>query len=152
MLGATRDQAFLRTFGSPPPTIRPDAGEGSHIASPIASGWAARLNALNRYIPISAYIGMNEEIAKGYVVHPTNQGQRAAIAQRQSMMYDPRNSPSRSQKAEGYTSPAQNFAAYNTWNTPAGLSSKGKRNKQPSLRTVSPFSRLPIPTRMPWDV
>src|SRR4051812_24625216 len=48
------------------------------------------------------YAAINPEIAKSYIINPTNQGQRAGIASRQVMMNDPRNSPSRSQKSEGY--------------------------------------------------
>lgn len=150
MLGATRDEAFLRSFGSPPPTIRPDVGQShlSHVGLPYEQYLLA---SVGRTSSIS-YIPINEEIAKSYVIHPTNQGQRGGIASRQSMMYDPRNSPSRSQFSEGYTNPVQVFASQNSWQTPTGLSSKGQRQRQPSTKTVSPFSRLPIPTRMPWDL
>lgn len=151
MLKGTRDQAFLATFGTPPPTIRPDAGMQSFLDNP-GMNYGEQLAASHTYVPSTAYIGTNVEIAKSYVIHPTNQGQRAAIASRQSMMYDPRNSPSRSQFSQGYTDPAQEFASANTWNSPAGLSSRGQRMRQPNLKAVSPFSRLPIPTRMPWDV
>lgn len=150
MLGATRDQAFLRSFGSPPPTIRPDVGQ-SHIGH-VGLPYEAYMKATHGISSSIAYIPMNPEIAKSYVIHPTNQGQRGAIASRQSMMYDPRNSPSRSQKSEGYTDPAQIFASSNTWQTPSGLSSKGERLSQPSTKVVSPFSNLPIATRMPWDL
>lgn len=147
---STRDEAFLRSFGSPPPTIRPDVGQSnlgrvSFINPNLATAIAAQ-NVPNRYIP------MNAEIAKSYVINPTDQGQRAAVAQRQTMMIDPRNSPSRSQYSEGYTAPIQLFASANTWNSPSGLSAKGARERQPSTKTVSPFSTIPIPTRMPWDI
>ncbi len=149
-LGATRDQAFLRSFGAPPPTIRPDAGESTlgHASLPYED----RVLATHGQTPSINYIGVNPEIAKSYVINPTNQGQRAAIASRQSMMYDPRDNPSRSQMSQGYTDPAQEFVATNTWQTPSGLSSKGERQRQPSTKEVSPFGRVPIPTRMPWDL
>lgn len=97
------------------------------------------------------YSRLNPSIAKAYFIAPTNQGQRAGKASRQSLMYDPRNSPSRSQFMQGYTPPLQVFASSNTWQI-AGATSKGTRAKQPSLKFVSPFGRNPIPVRMPWDL
>jgi hypothetical protein len=94
---------------------------------------------------------MVPEVAKANFLAPSNQGHRAALDSRQSMMYDPRNNPSRSQMSEGYTQPIQQFAASNTWQI-AGQTSVGQRAKQPSTKFVSPFSSLPIPTRMPWDL
>lgn len=99
------------------------------------------------------YIGINPEIAKSYVIEPTAQGQRGAMQQRQSMMFDPRNSPSRSQFQQGYTEPIQQFAASNTWQIAAGSDSVSKPARQPSLKQVSPFtSSAPISTKMPWDL
>lgn len=151
MLGATRDQAFTRTFGDPPPVIRPDAGVPQFLDNPGMS-YAQQVAASHTYTPALAYMPINLSIQKSRVIHPTNQSQRAAVASRQVMMDDPRDVPSRSQKVEAYTSPAQLFAATNTWNDQRGTSSRGTRQKQPSLKTVSPFSRLPIPVRMPWDL
>jgi len=91
------------------------------------------------------------EVAKANFINPSNQGHRAAIDNRQTMMYDPRNSPSRSQFSEGYTQAIQVFASSNTWQI-AGQTSKGTRASQPSTKFVSPFSSLPIPIRMPWDL
>jgi hypothetical protein len=147
----TRDQVFLRSFGTPPPTIRPDAGTQSMGRS---NGTNPNIDASGSglFANIRTYMGMNPQIAKGYVINPTDQGQRAAMSQRASMMYDPRNSPSRSQFSEGYTAPIQRFAVSNTWNTPSGLSGKADRARQPSTKLVSPYSSLPIPTRMPWDL
>ncbi len=139
----TRDQVFLQSFGTPPPTIDPHKVVNPYPSVAIAQ---AAQGVPNYYIPL------NPEIWKSYVAYPTNQGQRAAIAQRQSMMFDPRNSPSRSQFVENYTDPIQTFVAGNTWETPSGLSSKGERMRQPSTRAVSPFASVPIPTRMPWDL
>lgn len=100
----------------------------------------------------AAFYGrMVPEVAKANFLAPSNQGHRAAIDSRQSMMFDPRNSPSRSQFSEGYTDAIQVFAASNTWQI-AGATSKGVRARQPSTKFVSPFSSLPIPTRMPWDL
>jgi len=149
-LRGTRDQAFLRSFGSPPPTIRPDVGQ-SHLGH-TGLPYEQILKASHGIASSVAYIPLNPEIAKSYVIAPTNQGQRGGIAARQSMMYDPRNTPSRSQKQEGYTEPVQVFASQNSWQTPIGLSSKGERERQPSTKLVSPFSNLPIATRMPWDL
>lgn len=99
------------------------------------------------------YGRLSVEVAKANFLAPTNQGHRAAISSRGSMMYDPRNNPSRSQFQEGYTAPLQLFAASNTYNTPNGATVKsGIRAQQPSTKFVSPFSTLPIPTRMPWDL
>ncbi len=144
---STRDEAFTQSFGTPPPTISNQqlAPQQFHINPNVTAGRAA-IGVPNYYIPINA------EIAKSYVIPPTNQGQIAAIAQRRSMMYDPRNSPSRSQFSQGYTDPLQYFSAGNTWNQDSGLSSKGQRLRQPSTKAVSPFANLPIPTRMPWDL
>ena len=98
------------------------------------------------------YGGFVPEVAKANFIAPSNQGHRAAIDNRQSLMYDPRNSPSRSQFVEGYTQAIQVFASNNTWNTTTGDTSKGTRAKQPSTKFVSPFASLPIPVRMPWDL
>jgi hypothetical protein len=92
------------------------------------------------------------EIAKANFIAPSNQGHRAAIDSRQSMMYNPRNSPSRSQFSEGYTQAIQVFAASNTWQLAGPTDSPGTRAKQPNQKFVSPFSSLPIPVRMPWDL
>ena len=148
LVNSTRDQVFLRSFGSLPPTINPDAGISSlgRIGAPNPNVVASNAGAASRDNRLS------EEIAKSYRVYPTDQGQRGAIAARQVMMIGPRDNPSRSQYSEGYTDPIQVFASSNVWNTQAGLSSKGTRASQPSTRFVSPFSNLPIPTRMPWDL
>lgn len=69
----------------------------------------------------------------------------------QTMFYQPRNNPSRSQISEGYTQPMQVFASSNTWNTVQSQTTVGKPNAQPSVKLASPF-HLPIPTRMPWDL
>lgn len=99
------------------------------------------------------YARINPEIAKSYVINPTNQGQRGGVASRQVMMNDPRNSPSRSQKSEGYTIPIQLFTSQILWETPSGQHTAGKLPSQPSTKLASPFSTSnPIPTRMPWDL
>ena len=140
----TRDEAFLQSFGTPPPTV------ANHFlapkAAPAESAGRAAIGIPNYYIPL------NDEIAKAYVIFPTNQGQTAAIAQRQTMMFEPRNNPSRSQFQQGYTDPIQDLVGTNTWNVDSGLSSKGQRLRQPSTKAVSPFAALPIPVRMPWDL
>ncbi len=154
---ATRDQTFLTPFSVSIPTVihpSPIPGrlgrtsiDSEVFQAPLNAGIAAQLSLAGQ-----SYIPLNTTIWKSYVPNPTNQGQRAAVAQRQSMMFDPRNSPSRSQKQEGYTAPLQLFASSNVWQTPNGQTSKGKRMKQPSVKQVSPFASLPIPTRMPWDL
>jgi hypothetical protein len=103
---------------------------------------------------IPVYYGaLNLSIAKSYTIHPTNQGQRGGIASRQAMMFDPRNSPSRSQFNEGYTVPIQQYGATLLWDTPSGQHTAGKRQVQPSTKLASPFStNVPIKTRMPWDL
>lgn len=98
------------------------------------------------------YAGFVPEIAKANYFNPSNQGARAQgsfNAARQSACTS--NSPSRSQFMEGYTQALQVFAASNTWQI-AGQTSVGTRAKQPSTKFVSPFSNLPIPVAMPWDL
>lgn len=92
------------------------------------------------------------EVAKANYVYPSNQGRMAQASFVRAMTPASANhSPSRSQFSEGYTDAIQVFAASNTWQI-AGETSKGTRAKQPSTKFVSPFSTLPIPTRMPWDL
>uniref|UniRef100_A0A6M3LRE4 Uncharacterized protein n=1 Tax=viral metagenome TaxID=1070528 RepID=A0A6M3LRE4_9ZZZZ len=98
------------------------------------------------------YAGFVPEIAKANYLNPSNQGARAQgsfNAARQSACTS--NSPSRSQFMEGYTQALQAFAASNTWQI-AGQTSVGTRARQPSTKFVSPFSNLPIPVAMPWDL
>ena len=99
------------------------------------------------------YSGFVPEILKANYLNPSNQGFRGRTAYNATWMDTPRNSPSRSQFVQGYTQAIQAFAASNTWNTPNGSSvTSGKRASQPSTKFVSPFSSLPIPTAMPWDL
>lgn len=98
------------------------------------------------------YAGIVPEIAKANYFVPSNQGHRALKASEFSRMADVHNSPSRSQMMEGYTEAIQQFNATNTYNTPNGQTSVGTRARQPSTKFVSPFSNLPIPTSMPWDL
>lgn len=146
-----RDQAFLQTFGTPPPTIAPNVGftgMGYTSMDPHPNQ-----NAANAALGVPLYyIGINPELYKSYVGVPTNQGQRGGIAARQSMMFDPRNSPSRSQKSEGYTIPVQTFRSTNPWQTPTNQNTAAAVRSQPSTKFASPFSTDPIPTRMPWDL
>ncbi len=144
---ATRDETFTRSYGSPPPTI-----SENRVVNPYPKQDIAKMTALAAQGVPNYYAPINVEIAKSYYIHPTNQGQRAAVAQRQSMMIDPRNNPSRSQFLQGYTNPIQVLSAGNTWNGDSGLSSKGQRTRQPSTKAVSPFASVPIPVRMPWDL
>lgn len=97
------------------------------------------------------YAGFVPEIAKANYLSPSNQGRRGSDNANFSRMIDPRDNPSRSQFAEGYTNAIQQFAASNTWQI-AGVTSVGTRAKQPSTKFVSPFSNLPIPVAMPWDL
>jgi len=157
------DQVFLNSFGTPSPTLASDPviiGNGPGANDRFAAAQSASFN-------MGYYIGINPSIWKSYVAHPTNQGQRAAVMQRAGPMMGvtgtnpettrPRNNPSRSQFSEGYTLPIQFYTggatgAGNTWQTPSGRNSKGERLSQPSTKAVSPFSSMPIPTRMPWDL
>lgn len=100
----------------------------------------------------SFYASFVPEVAKANFIAPSNQGHRGALNSRQSLMFDPRNSPSRSQFSEGYTAPIQVFAASNTWQLAGPVDSPGTRAKQPNQKFVSPFSSLPIPVKMPWDL
>ena len=93
------------------------------------------------------------EIAKANGVNPSNQG-HLALGQMMAayMPMAPDQAPARSQKMEGYTAPLQQFSASNTYQI-AGQTSVGVRQTQPRTnKFVSPFSSMPIPTRMPWDL
>ncbi len=99
------------------------------------------------------YAGIVPEVAKANFIAPSSQGKRLLGIQQDS--YTPpgaSHSPSRSQFSEGYTNALQVFAASNTWQLAGPADSPGTRAKQPSMKFVSPFSSLPIPTKMPWDL
>jgi hypothetical protein len=98
------------------------------------------------------YAGFVPEVAKANYLAPSNQGRVLQNIYNATRMDTPRNNPSRSQFLQGYTQAIQAFAASNTWNSANGTSSVGSRAKQPSTKFVSPFSSLPIPTAMPWDL
>jgi hypothetical protein len=138
-----------RLPGSPADTRGNNEGVGGGVSAPIVQPVIepdyGALHATERYA------GLSVEVAKANFIYPTNQGHRAAVDSRQSMMFDPRNNPARMQFQEGYTAPIQLFASSNTWQI-AGQTSVGTRAKQPSTKFVSPFSSLPIPVRMPWDL
>jgi len=136
---------------SPPsfPTTQTTGTQG-----PGRLGEAGDYNPLLQFAQLGRafYERINKEVAKSRTIEPTNQSQRAAVASRQSMFIQPRNSPSASQHVEGFTTPKQVFGASNTWNTPMGRNSKGQRNSQPSYTLPDLSARNPIRTRMPWDV
>lgn len=99
------------------------------------------------------YAGFVPEIAKANYLNPSNQGRRALNNQVDA--YTPEwaaKAPARMQKSEGYTDAIQVFAASNTWQLAGPVDSPGTRAKQPSQKFVSPFSSLPIPVKMPWDL
>ena len=151
-IGPTRDQVFLRSFGTPPPTIQSDRRTFSGIIGrPVnAPDIHADVEAAANAYPF--YFGLNASIWKANF-DVTNQGRRGSNAQQAVMLTGPANNPSRSQFVERYTAPIQLFASANTWQIPAGQASRGKRSAQPSLKIVSPFSAsAPIPAKMPWDV
>lgn len=148
----TRDQVFTRAMGTPPPTIEVDQRNSGGIGRAV--------NQPNHNVAVAEaalaypgmYVGLNVSIWKAFL-DKTNQGFRASRAQRAVMMIDPRDNPARSQIGEAYFAPVQLFASSNTWQTPAGSNSRGKRAAQPSLKFVSPYSAAnPIPTKMPWDL
>lgn len=97
------------------------------------------------------YAGIVPEVAKANFITPSNQGRVLQGAYNATRMDTPRNNPSRSQFLQGYTQAIQVFAASNTWQI-AGATSVGRRAKQPNSKFVSPFSSLPIPVAMPWDL
>ena len=97
------------------------------------------------------YAGFVPEVAKANYLTPSNQGRNLQDNYQFSRMADARNNPSTSQKLRGYIQAIQAFAASNTWQI-AGQTSVGVRAKQPSTKFVSPFSNLPIPIAMPWDL
>lgn len=104
------------------------------------------------------YVGLNSLIGRAIGPYSgVNAAYRASVAQRaiaqspnQSgmMANGARNNPSRSQFSQGYTAPFQYFAASNTWQTPAGRESTGRRAAQPSTKFAGP--RVTIPTQVPW--
>lgn len=149
----TRDQVFLDDSGVPLRTfVGPTTSETENRpfqGYPTPNGDAS----MSSYgVPVY-YIPLNAEIAKSYVISPTDQGQRGGIASRQTMMKDPRNTPSRSQFNEGYTIPVQQFGAQILWETPSGQHTAGQLPRQPSTKLASPFTTSdPIHTRMPWDL
>lgn len=99
------------------------------------------------------YAGIVPEVAKANLLAPSNQGRKMQNSFVAAMTPESANhSPSRSQFSEGYTDALQVFAASNTWQLAGPVDSPGSRAKQPSTKFVSPFSSLPIPTRMPWDL
>lgn len=97
------------------------------------------------------YADFVPEVAKANYLAPSNQGRNLQDNYQFSRMVDARNNPSTSQMLRGYTQAIQAFAASNTWQI-AGQTSVGVRAKQPSTKFVSPFSNLPIPIAMPWDL
>lgn len=104
------------------------------------------------------YTGINSLIGRAIGPYSgVNAAYRASVAQRQiaqtpgpngMMANGARNNPSRSQFSQGYTAPFQYFAASNTWQTPAGRESTGRRASQPSIKFAGP--RVTIPTQVPW--
>lgn len=93
-------------------------------------------------------VKLNSLIDRAINQWPVNQAYRASQLQRQTMFIQPRNTPSRSQFSQGYTSPYQYFAGSNSWQTPAGQTSRGRRPAQPSIKFAGP--RYAIPVAMPW--
>ena len=130
--GSGNEGAILKPLTIAQPTAIPDYGTSGQAVFYARSGVT--------------------EVAKANFVAPTTQGHRAAIANRSTLSYEPNNSPSRSQFSEGYTIPLQIFAASNTWQLAGPNDSPGTRAKQPNQKFVSPFSSMPIPVRMPWDI
>ena len=98
------------------------------------------------------YAGFVPEVAKANYLAPSNQGRYLQDNYQFSRMADARNSPSRSQYLQGYTQAIQVFAASNTWQLAGPVDAVGTRARQPSTKFVSPFSNLPIPVAMPWDL
>ena len=118
-------------------------GRGVNPQPNIDPGYGTGLNAF--------YATFVPEIAKANFVNPSNQGRLAEENIRSGYMPAKGvNTPSRSQFSEGYTAAIQVFSAPDL--RAAGGTSTGKRASQPSTKFVSPFSSLPIPTRMPWDL
>ena len=100
---------------------------------------------------LAFYAAIVPEVAKANYLHPSNQGRNLLNIQKANYMPAGANhNPSRSQISEGYTNALQVFAAPSMY--AQQTDSPGTRAKQPSLKFVSPFSSLPIPTRMPWDL
>lgn len=94
---------------------------------------------------------LNSLIDRAIHQFPVNAAYRASQAQRRVMFFDPRNSPARMQFSQGYTVPYQRFSASNTWQTPSGSTSVGRRASQPSIKYAGPQGGISVPTRMPWE-
>jgi len=95
-----------------------------------------------------AHARLNSLIGRALYQSPVNAAYRASQLQRQVMFIGPRNNPSRSQFSQGYTAPFQYFASSNTWQTPSGRDSFGRRASQPSIKYAGP--KVSIPVTMPW--
>lgn len=102
---------------------------------------------------LQAYAGLNSLIDRALNQFPINAAARAARLQRGNPgisvdSIDPRDNPSRSQFSQGYTAPFQYFASSNTWQTPSGQTSRGRRARQPSTKLAGPQAVIPV--QMPW--
>ena len=99
------------------------------------------------------YAAINPLIRESYARKspPFAQGQRLHGIAYGSMFIQPNDSPHPAQFLTAYTQPLQQFYQTNTFNSPAGDVSPGRRLSQPNGRFAAP-SQLPVPTNMPWDL
>lgn len=81
----------------------------------------------------------------------TAQGQRLHDSWFRSFFMQASDNPQRAQFLTAYTQPLQQFYQTNTFNSPAGDVSPGRRLAQPFAKAASPVN-LPIPAAMPWDL
>lgn len=132
----------------------PGIKHGTGVAGGGVSATVAQPNVPVEYGALQSqfYAGFVPEVRKANYINPSTQGHRALGQAMGSYRGWGANTPSRSQFSEGYTEPIQVFAASNTWQLVGPTDSPGTRAKQPNQKFVSPFSSLPIPTRMPWDL
>jgi hypothetical protein len=101
----------------------------------------------------AAYGVIVPEIAKAERVAPSDQGRRLLAKQFSNYFPEaPNRAPATTQTLRRYTQPLQVFQTSNTYQNTSPAEGTGNRARQPSVKFVSPFGRLPISTQMPWDL
>ncbi len=108
--------------------------------------------AIAGWINPSKYGKINPLIRQAYDTStpPYAQGARLRKIAYGSMFIQPSDNPQAAQFLTAYTQPLQNFYQTNTFNSPAGDVSPGRRISQPSAKTATP--QIPIPASMPWNL
>ncbi len=99
------------------------------------------------------YSSINPLIRQAYdpSIAPYAQGARLRKVAYGSMFIQPSDNPQAAQFLTAYTQPLQQFYQTNTFNSPAGDVSPGRRLAQgTSAKAASPS--IPIPASMPWNL